>query len=294
MRQQELYRVQLDSYDNIRRLAESDSLRFEAGEITEIAARQSRLEADIRHNEMAEAEADLYQALAALGVQMGRSSRDTLRSSRDTLFGPDAVLQPLVRDFILDSLLAAAYGGRADLMAAMRNEEVAAAALNLTRKERGPDIELSLGANINSEVLNEIAPAPAFTGISAGLAIPLKFSSINRGTVDAARGRQAQARIQTRQVELQIETEVLQAYRRYALLSQQVLSNGDRLLSDARSVMDGMLYSYSQGEVSLLEVLDAQRTYNDVRARYIDVVYGQALALVELELAAGIWDIVIL
>ena len=41
MRQQELYRVQLDSYDNIRRLAESDSLRFEAGEITEIAARQS-------------------------------------------------------------------------------------------------------------------------------------------------------------------------------------------------------------------------------------------------------------
>ena len=93
MRQQELYRVQLDSYDNIRRLAESDSLRFEAGEITEIAARQSRLEADIRHNEMAGAEADLYQALAALGVQMGRSSRDTL-------FGPDAVLQPLVRDFI--------------------------------------------------------------------------------------------------------------------------------------------------------------------------------------------------
>ena len=287
MRQQELYRVQLDSYDNIRRLAESDSLRFEAGEITEIAARQSRLEADIRHNEMAEAEADLYQALAALGVQMGRSSRDTL-------FGPDAVLQPLVRDFILDSLLAAAYGGRADLMAAMRNEEVAAAALNLTRKERGPDVELSLGANINSEVLNEIAPAPAFTGISAGLAIPLKFSSINRGAVDAARGRQAQARMQTRQVELQIETEVLQAYRRYTLLSQQVVSNGDRLLSDARSVMDGMLYSYSQGEVSLLEVLDAQRTYNDVRARYIDVVYGQALALVELELAAGIWDIVIL
>ena len=287
MRQQELYRVQLDSYDNIRRLAESDSLRFEAGEITEIAARQSRLEADIRHNEMAGAEADLYQALAALGVQMGRSSRDTL-------FGPDAVLQPLVRDFILDSLLAAAYGGRADLMAAMRNEDVAAAALNLTRKERGPDIELSLGANINSEVLNEIAPAPAFTGISAGLAIPLKFSSINRGAVDAARGRQAQARMQTRQVELQIETEVLQAYRRYALLSQQVVSNGDRLLSDARSVMDGMLYSYSQGEVSLLEVLDAQRTYNDVRARYIDVVYGQALALVELELAAGIWDIVIL
>ena len=52
--------------------------------------------------------------------------------------------------------------------------------------------------------------------------------------------------------------------------------------------------STCQGEVSLLEVLDAQRTYNDVRARYIDVVYGQALALVELELAAGIWDIVIL
>lgn len=284
MRQRELYRVQLDSYDNIRQLAVSDSLRFEAGEITELAARQSRLEADIRLNEMAEAEAGLYQTLAALSVQMGRSPRDTL-------FLPDACLTPLVRDFVLDSLLAAASEGRSDLMVAMCNEEVAAAALNLVRKERGTDVELSIGANVNSQVRNEIAPAPAFTGISAGIAVPLKFSNFNRGALDAARGRQTQARMQTRQVEVQIETEVLQAYRRYVLLSEQVASGRDRLLSDARGLMDGMLYSYSQGEVSLLEVLDAQRTYNDVRARYIDVIYGQAVALVELELAAGIWDI---
>lgn len=284
MRQQELYMLQQDSYDNIRRLAVSDSLRFEAGEITELAVRQSRLEADMRRNEIAGAEADLYQALAALGVQMGYSPRDTL-------FRPDAVLQPLMRNFSLDSLLAAACEGRADLLAAMRNEEVAAAALNLVRKERGTDVELSIGANINSQVRNEIAPAPAYTGISAGIAVPLKFSNINRGAVDAARGRQEQARMQTMQVEVQIETEVLQASRRYVLLSQQLASSGERLLSDAESVMEGMLYSYSQGEVSLLEVLDAQRTYNDLRAMYIDLLYDQAAALVELELSAGFWDI---
>ena len=287
MRQQELYRIRRNSYENIRRLAVSDSIRYRAGEITEVAARQSRLEADIQYNELAVAEADMYQALAALGVQMGRSSRDSL-------FGPDSSLQPVMRDFVLDSLLVAAYEGRADLLAAMRNEDVAAAALKLTRRERGTDVELSIGANVNSQVRNEIAPAPAFTGISAGIAIPLKFSNINKGAVDAAKGRQEQARIQTSQIRLQIETEVLQAYRRYTLLSQQVADSGERLLSDAGSVMDGMLYSYSKGEVSLLEVLSAQRTYNDVRARYIDVVYGQVAALVELELAAGIWDIMVL
>jgi cobalt-zinc-cadmium efflux system outer membrane protein len=41
----------------------------------------------------------------------------------------------------------------------------------------------------------------------------------------------------------------------------------------------------------LLEVLNAQRTYNEVQQRYYQTLYSYAAALVELEKAAGIWDI---
>ena len=284
IKQQELYRMQADSYMNIRRLAVSDSLRFEAGEITMTDAIQSRLEAEILYNELINAETGLYRAYAALGVQMGRSAKDTL-------FCPTEELRPIIRKFSLDSLLSAAYGNRTDLMAALRNEDVAEAALKLVRRERNTDVELSLGTNINSQVRNEIAPAPAFTGISAGIAVPLKFSNINRGEVSAAESRQAQAETYTRQIMLQIETEVIQAYRRYCTLTVQVENYGSRMLDDARSVIDGMLYSYGCGEVSLLEVLSAQRTYNDVRSQYIETLFNHALSLIELEQSAGIWDI---
>ena len=55
--------------------------------------------------------------------------------------------------------------------------------------------------------------------------------------------------------------------------------------------MDGKIYSYNRGEVSLLEVLDAQRTYDEVQAQYIETLFNYSSALVELERSAGFWDI---
>ena len=46
-------------------------------------------------------------------------------------------------------------------------------------------------------------------------------------------------------------------------------------------------------ETPLLEVLNAQRTYDDLRTAYIETLYDHAAALVELERSAGIWDVVV-
>ena len=83
----------------------------------------------------------------------------------------------------------------------------------------------------------------------------------------------------------------MQAYRNYQSFAEQVNHYEDRLLRQAREVMDGKIYSYNRGEVSLLEVLDAQRTYDEVQAQYIETLFNYSSALVELERSAGIWDI---
>lgn len=284
VKQYELHQVKQESYANIRRLAVSDSLRYALGEIMEVDAIQTRLEADILQNELLQSETELYAAFAALNLLTGCSALDTI-------FQPEATLQIFPRDFILSHLVATALDNRTDLVAALKNKEVAARALTLVRRERNTEIELSLSANLNGRVDNEIAPAPSFTGYAAGIAIPLKFSNLNKGNVRAARIRQQQAEAQYRQVELQIQTEVMQSYHRYQSLSEQVKRYQESLMADARRVIDGKIFSYQRGEVSLLEVLDAQRTYNDVQAQYIETLFSHASALVELERDAGIWDI---
>ena len=78
LKQYELYKVKQNAYENIRQLAESDSVRFTLGKIMEIDATQSRLEAGILKNELLQAETDLHNAFSNLNLLTGSVSRDTL------------------------------------------------------------------------------------------------------------------------------------------------------------------------------------------------------------------------
>lgn len=284
LKQGELYKVKENAYENISRLAESDSIRFNLGQIREVDATQSRVEAGILRNELLQAGAELRNAFSSLNLLTGTFSADTL-------YQPEAVLRIDPREFVLADLIAVASEGRTDLVATLRNKEVAAKALKVARRERNTDVDLSVAVSRNARVYNEEAPAPPFTGVTAGIAIPLKFSNFNKGTVRAARFREQQADTQYRQALLQVQTEVMQAYRNYQSFTEQVRHYEDGLLRQAREMMDGKIYSYNRGEVSLLEVLDAQRTYDDVQAQYIETLFNHSSALVELERSAGIWDV---
>lgn len=284
LKQYELYKVKQNAYDNIRQLAESDSVRFKLGKIMEIDAIQSRLEAGILKNELLQAETDLHNAFSNLNLLTGSVAHDTL-------FIPEASLHLPPRDFVLADLISTASVNRADLVAALKNREVASRALKVTRRERNTDVDLSIAISKNARVRNEEAPAPPFTGVTAGIAIPLKFSNFNKGAVRAARFREQQAETQYQQALLQVQTEVVQAYRSYQSLMQQVGHYENGMLQAAREVIDGKVYSYNRGEVSLLEVLDAQRTFDDVQAQYIETLFNYSTALVELEKSAGVWDV---
>lgn len=284
VKQQELYKVKQNAYENMYTLAKSDSVRFALGQIREVDAMQSQVEAGVLRNELLQAGAELENTFSYLGLLTGEGSRDTL-------YRPEASLQREVREFILTDLLTAAGLHRTDLVAALKNREVAARALKVARRERNTDVDLSIAVSRNNRVRNEEAPAPPFTGVTAGIAIPLKFSNLNKGAVRAARYREQQAELQYRQAVVQVETEVIQAYRTYQSLLEQVCQYENGLLSRAQEVMKGKVYSYNRGEVSLLEVLDAQRTYDEVQAQYIETLFNYNVSLVELERCSGIWDI---
>ena len=284
LRQRQLFQVKQRPFESIDQLATSDSIRHQLGEIGEVDAIQSRVEAEVIRNEMVQTQAELYKALSQLSVQTGSFSTDTL-------FLPEGELQLLEQNFVLADLLNEALLQRADLVAALQDKEVAAKALKVARRERNTDVDLSVTVSRNARVHNEEAPAPPFTGVSAGIAIPLKLSNFNKGTVRAARFRAQQAELRYEEARLQVQTEVMQAFWTYELSRKQVAQYDNGLLRQAEAVMEGKRYSYQRGEASLIEVLDAQRTYDDVQAQYIETLFNYSSALVELERSAGQWNI---
>ena len=285
VKQTELFRVKQASYNSIRDMAKSDSIRYSLGDITQVDALQSRLEAGISRNELIQMQAELYNTYSSLYLWIGEFNSNIL-------LVPEGNLVMAERTINQEELLQAALNNRADLAAAMKNTDVARKALKVAKRERNPDLDLVLGYNYNTEVRNEIAPAPKFNGVSLGVAVPLKFSNFNKGALIAAEYRVQQAELNYRQAELEIQTAVMQSLRQYKSILEQVRNfEAGGLLQNAKSVIDGKIYSYERGETSLLEVLNAQRTYDDLQASYIETLYNCAVSLVELERNAGIWDI---
>ncbi len=283
-KQKQLYEVKQDSYRSICAVAKADSIRFRAGKIMEVEAVQSKLEADMMRNEVIQAATDLKNASISLSLMMGTVAKDTL-------YCPEENLKTIERDFSLDKLMTYAVDNRSDLVAAMKNTEVARRAVTVARRDKLPDVDVSLSVNHNNRVRNEEAPAPAYNGITAGIALPLKFSSLNKGALQAAKFRAQQAEMQYDQARLQVQTEVIQAYQSFQSLSTQVKHFQSGMMQKAKVVLDGKIYSYNRGEAPLLEILNAQRTYNEVQSQYIETLYNYNAALVELERTAGVWDL---
>lgn len=275
----ELLQVESQAYQNIASLALSDSLRFVKGEITELDMLQSHLEKYRAQQDLNGRQTDLLNALVLLDERCGNPSRGTR--------GIEGHLEMPSQDFDLQQLLDQAFKNRSDLRAAEESVTLAKQEEKLAIQERIPDVELVLGANYNTRVRNEEAPAPPFMGYSVGLTIPLPVLSVNSGVRKASMLRQQQAQLQSQSIRNSIQSEVIRAYNVYQASLQKVRMYNEVLMVSAQQVLDGKLYAYQRGETSLLEVLTAQHTFNEIQKDYATCVYDCMVALVELERSVG-------
>lgn len=283
LKQKKMSEIQQLSYLRMLELAKADSVRYHLGSITEVDARQSKLEAASMLNDVHSGEGELQEVLTQLLLFQGNKKMEIPDSIEGELFYSK-------RDFDLQELIIAAQNNRADLQAAMKSKEMSQNNLRLTKANRAIDLGVSIGGNYSSIVRNEIAPAPAFKGIAAGISIPLKFSNTNKGELHAARMAVKQSELEYEAIELQIASEVVQAYNKYAITCRQVEQFNTGLLEDSEIILKKIVYSYERGETGILEVLNAQRTYNDIQSSYNETLYSCATALIELERVCGIWS----
>jgi cobalt-zinc-cadmium efflux system outer membrane protein len=261
--------------------------RFKAGDIGEASVIQSRVEA----NQFRAAVIDSEGAVRAADIELVR----LLGTGAPARLGKTLDLEGDLRravdhQFDADALVKMALVRRPDLIAARRRLAASSRQVDLARANRVIGVTLNATWQHNFEV----GPAPGLPAadlIGGAVSVPLPFSRLYRGELDAAYAGQSQARALARGTGIRVEAEVRAAIARYEAASARVRLYTKGVLADADQVLDKTLYNYRRGGATLVEVLVAQHTDNDVYLSYYDSLADAARALIAVEQASGTWDI---
>jgi cobalt-zinc-cadmium efflux system outer membrane protein len=270
--ERDLTRETRDRYSDTVRLSRS---RFAAGEISEAELSKIELEGLKYENAVIDAEQEYDLARQKLAALMGIGTEL-----------PFYVAFPVPRDtsVSLPALTTEAMAHRPDLLAAKADQRFAGASLTSARREAFPDISLGVGYthsgfqvsgdNPNTLSINVSAPLPLFDRNQAG---------IGRAELAIKRAENESARL-----ELVIRREVAEAVRKVAR-AQALLGvyEGGGMLKRSEQALTVAEKSYKAGAISLLELLEARRTYIDTQASYLRAQHDLRQSTVDLTHAVG-------
>lgn len=182
-------------------------------------------------------------------------------------------MPPLDRDAAVAETVA-----RNPRLAAARAESARrGAVLSVARRGRMPDLDAAFFRN---EELDKRA-----TGFSLGLKIPLW--NANRGEIARAEASAAIAGAEADRARIDLVTDLEGRLKDLRIAAAQAaLLNGDLLPAATQSV--GLArFSFEEGETSLLDLLDAQRTYRDTEREAAEARLAVSLALADVQALAG-------
>lgn len=276
LKQHQLYIVASDSYKTMQKLSKGDSIQHSLGNISKIDALQSQLETGVLYNELLQSKVDYENTNHQLSLLCGNYNLNIQALGK---------LEKTCKIFDIRELTKHALNNRADLEAMRQSSYISKNELKLTKREQlfDMDVKVSLEDSYAKGITSPTAKA-----LTAGISVPLQFSNLNRGKVRMAKYKTEQSEYQYKQTELNIKIEVRKAFAQYNTSCKQVAQYERGLLDSAKKVLDGKIYSYKRGETSLLEVLNAQRTYNDIQISYYETLYNNAVSFIELERTIGI------
>jgi len=123
------------------------------------------------------------------------------------------------------------------------------------------------------------------TGGGVGISIPLWYR--NQGGIQSARAEERKASFDLKFLEIEIGNRLEDEYKNYKIAFEQSKIFSGELLDRAKRSLEIAQFSYEQGEIGLLDVLDALRTYRDTLSEYYEVLYEFYISQITLEKIAG-------
>jgi len=238
--------------------------RLAAGDISGYADRRLSLEAA------------RYAALQAEAALAGRSARIALSSlivsPADSIVAATIILTDSIPATVprldLAMLSAAALRNRADYQSSMLEAEALSAEARLASLERIPSPVLSAGYKTE----NSAGISEALNGYAAGLSFPIPLFDRRRGAIQAAEADDRRAAAETEAVRRRIAREVAEASDALAAVEEQRALLAPQLGAPAAAALRSAQVAYSEGEIPLLEWLDAVRAYHEAESAWSNLL----------------------
>ena len=271
-----------DSAANIFREAERVSAeRFAAGDVSGYTTRRLRLETARYASQRAEASLALRTARIELASLLGITTIDVLLPVHATNVAASQPVQPI------DSLRALAARSRAELRVRMLEASAITADAHLARSDRVPTPTFSAGYKRESVDDGINTNAGTLNGFVAGFSLPLPVFDRKSAAVQALSADASRATAESDALRRRIDREVQTAFESLNAVESQLLILQPRLGEEASLAMRAVQVSYSEGEITLVEWLDAVRAYQEAEATLATLQTEAAVRRAALERAVG-------
>ena len=123
--------------------------------------------------------------------------------------------------------------------------------------------------------------------VTLAVELPLFFWQPARGEIREANANSQVLRQEASHLRNAIALEVEEAHRSYTTAVQQIELMEEQIIAQAEEVYRMYLFSYQEGEISGIELIEAQRTLNEARTAYADSLYDYDMAIATLEKSIG-------
>jgi cobalt-zinc-cadmium efflux system outer membrane protein len=279
------------SLRSLRDTVRANETRFKAGDIGQLELRQSRVEADRFAADVNAAAADAEAARINLSVPLGQQF--------DTVFAgatPDCELRAQATAPDIDGFVAQAMEGRRDVQAAQAAVGSARDAVALARANRWVDPVVSVGLTNTPRINPVVDGSGAVTNsptlqrsLTLGLtvSVPIPLSRMQDGELRQAESALTRAQLQLTSVLLRAQADVRATHSRFRAVAANEINYREHVLQDADRVLEGARVSYRKGASSLLELLTAQRTADQIALDHLQARADLANATVKLQVNAG-------
>ncbi len=271
LRDQQLLQFAGDNQQRYQRIVELNQRRFHSGDISEVEYRKIELENLKFLTETEEARRALSESQQLLGRLTGASGG---LAANGALAAPDV-------DIAGEDLLETARANRPDLAAAQQARAQAATALTLAKRERYPDV--TVGADYTHSEF--VVAGDNRNTIGFGFSLPLPLLNQNQGEIAKAEVALREADTGLARLRLDIAQDVHDARVRYESTQRLRHTFESGYLDHAKTVVTSAETSYRVGAASLLELLDAERTYTETRTDYVNTIFAARSSLTALEKA---------
>ena len=185
-----------------------------------------------------------------------------------------------------DALATRAFSARGEIRSAVALRDRFRAEAALARAEGRPDIAPQVRVG---NFLRGLQPASQGQGVGIGVALTLPFfdhGSRKNRIRQAEEGAKAQeSRIVAAQNDIQ--QEIAQAQMRFAGAETVRTSYRGGVLEQAKRLLDASQLGFREGRVSVVALLEAQRSYIGIQNEHADALATLAIARAALERASG-------